>query len=288
MPGDPAQVVYVWFDALANYITALGYGGGGGLYERWWRASDERLHVIGKGILRFHAVYWPAILLSAGEPLPSAIFVHDYLTVNGQKLSKSLGNTIDPAVIVERYGADALRWWLLREPPRVGDADFREERLVARGNELADELGNLVNRTVSLVRRHRPEGLPADGEAPPSAGALLQALRGLRAGVDRGLADFDFGRALGAPWRVVAEANRFVSAARPWELARAERAGDPGAGAELDAVLAALDRTCAHLASELGPFLPAGAARIARVLNEADPRHGRVLFPKLATAGGGR
>lgn len=146
--GDLSQVIYVWFDALGNYITALDYASDGDAYREWWQRSDERLHVIGKGIIRFHAIYWPAILLSAREPLPTTIFVHDYVTVEGQKLSKSLGNAIDPHRLVERYGADAVRWWFLRDVPRNGDVDFREELLAARANELADGLGNLINRTI--------------------------------------------------------------------------------------------------------------------------------------------
>jgi methionyl-tRNA synthetase len=125
VPGDESQVVYVWFDALANYVTALGYGDSGDDYERWWRASDERLHVVGKGIVRFHAVYWPAILLSAGEPLPSAILVHDYLTMGGRKLSKSLGSAIDPERLAAAYGVDAVRWWCLRDVPLPRGAAWR-------------------------------------------------------------------------------------------------------------------------------------------------------------------
>jgi methionyl-tRNA synthetase len=117
--------------------------------------------VIGKGILRFHAVYWPALLLSAGEPLPTRIFVHDYVTVEGQKLSKSRTTHADPAALAARYGTDALRWWFLRDVPRAGDADFREDQLAARANELADDLGNLVNRTITLVNRFRPNGVDA-------------------------------------------------------------------------------------------------------------------------------
>ena len=151
VPGDPTQVVYVWFDALGNYVTALDYGSGGERYRTWWEGSDERVHVVGKGIIRFHAVYWPAILLSAGEPLPTAIVVHDYLTVDGRRISKSAGGSADPAALAARYGVDALRWWLVRDVPRSGDVDFREELLAARANELADGLGNLVNRTIALA-----------------------------------------------------------------------------------------------------------------------------------------
>jgi len=159
VPGDPDQVIYVWFDALAYYITALDYGSGGARFERWWERSAQRSHVIGKGIIRFHAVYWPAILLSAGVALPTDIFVHDYLTVNGAKISKSAGGgAFAPDAVAARLGSDALRWWFVRDVPRSGDVDVREELVAARANELADGLGNLVNRTIALVGRWRPEG----------------------------------------------------------------------------------------------------------------------------------
>jgi methionyl-tRNA synthetase len=190
VPGDPSQVIYVWWDALGNYITALGYGAGADDYQRWWGAADRRIHLAGKGVLRFHAVYWPAILLSAGEPLPTDILVHDYLTIDGRKISKSpsgqpgaaaaaaavageLGvaggpdDAVDPAALAGRFGTDAVRWWLLREVPRVGDADFTVARLVARANDdLANDLGNLVSRVVSLVHRYRDGRVPRSAEPP--------------------------------------------------------------------------------------------------------------------------
>ncbi|GAA3125642.1 methionine--tRNA ligase [Streptosporangium carneum] len=165
VPGDPDQVIYVWWDALGNYLTAPGYGTGG--HGHWWTRADRRVHVLGKGVLRFHAVYWPAMLLSAGEALPTDLLVHDYLTVNGRKISKSGGAAVDPIGLVEAYGVDAVRWWLLRDPPRVGDADFTVERLIARyDDELANGLGNLVNRVVSMVHRYRGGLMP---ETPVSA-----------------------------------------------------------------------------------------------------------------------
>ena len=280
VPDDASQVVYVWFDALGNYVTALDYGTGGEHYGEWWERSDERVHVIGKGILRFHAVYWPAILLSAGEPLPTAIFVHDYLTADGRKLSKSLGNTADPGELAARYGGDALRWWFVRDVPRSGDTDFRVELLAARANELADDLGNLVSRTVALVARFRPHGVrPAT--PPGDARALLAAAARAGAEIDGALARFDIRSAAEALWRAVAEANRFVSAERPWELAKAERAGDAEAGERLDAVLSALVEGCRTIARELSPFLPDAAARIERVLAERDVALARTLFPKV-------
>ena len=263
VPDDPSQVIYVWFDALANYVTALE----GGAYDTWWRGSDERVHVIGKGIVRFHAVYWPAILLSAGQPLPSAIFVHDYLTVGGQKLSKSLGTAIDPVDVIDRYGADALRWWFVRDVPRAGDADFRAELIGARANELADGLGNLVNRTIALVRRHGP----VQGGEIPEAATLVAACAKLPSAIDDALARFDLRGAANALWDVVADANRFVSATRPWERADADR--DAAPGVQLDA--------CACIAHELRPFLPTAAERIEAALAALDPEQGRALFPKF-------
>jgi methionyl-tRNA synthetase len=171
VPDDPEQVIYVWWDALGNYLTALDYAHRGQDYQHWWVHSDQRVHLLGKGVLRFHAVYWPAMLLSAGEPLPTDILVHDYLTVDGNKISKSTGTAIDPVALVDRFGTDSVRWWLLREEPRVGDADFTVDKLTARANrDLANDLGNLVNRVVSMLHRYR-DGQPAGTTASPAADA---------------------------------------------------------------------------------------------------------------------
>ena len=278
VPADPTQVIYVWFDALANYITALESGSDSEAYRDWWRESDERLHVIGKGITRFHAIYWPAILLSAAQPLPTAIFVHDYLTVEGQKLSKSLGTAIDPVWVVRRFGTDALRWWFLREVPPNGDVDVREELIAARANELADGLGNLINRTIALVSRNQPERAQPTSEAA----SLLSLCDELPSAIDEALAVFDLRAATAALWEVVAEANRFVSATQPWELARAARAGDRHAAERLGRILGSLLDACRAITAELRPFLPAAADRIATALDELDEGQGRKLFPKVA------
>jgi len=175
VPGYPGQVIYVWWDALGNYITALGYGAGGELYARWWGGHGRRIHLAGKGVLRFHAVYWPAVLLSAGLPLPTDILVHDYLTIDGRKISKSAGSgqAANPVALAGQFGTDAVRWWLLREVPRVGDADFTADRLIARANEdLANDLGNLVSRVISMAHRYRQGCLrPLPGILPDGAGA---------------------------------------------------------------------------------------------------------------------
>jgi methionyl-tRNA synthetase len=273
VPGDPDQVVYVWWDALANYVTALGYGGDDAAYRTWWLEAAERVHVIGKGILRFHAVYWPALLLSTGQPLPTAIFVHEYLTVDGAKLAKSAGNAVDPHDLVERYGVDALRWWLLRDVAPLGDTDFTDQRLLTRYHQdLANGVGNLVNRVLSLVHKH-------DREAGTGRIPITSPGRELSSTIDRALAVFDFRAATEAITAVVSTANRLIETERPWEPAEHEPAAE-----RLNAVLAGLLETCHTLARELTPFIPAGAARIAAQLGGESTR--QPVFPRrLASPG---
>jgi methionyl-tRNA synthetase len=280
VPDDQSQVIYVWFDALGNYITALDYANHGDLYGRWWRESQQRLHVVGKGVIRFHAVYWPAFLLSAGEPLPTTIFVHEYLTFGGDKLAKSAGASADPASLVDRYGGDALRWWFLRDVTRVGDTDFREQLVAARGNELADEIGNLISRVITLINRARPNGLTSVETVPAAAAALRADAQTLGPRIDAALGEFDFRAAAGAIIELAAHANRLVSSTRPWELARAERNADHARSRELGADLAALLDTCRILGSELAPFLPAAARRINHAITARDAGEARQLFTK--------
>jgi methionyl-tRNA synthetase len=247
VPDDPSQVIYVWWDALGNYLTALGYGAGN--HRRWWTDAENRIHLVGKGVLRFHAVYWPAMLLSAGEVPPTEILVHDYLTVDGRKISKSAGTGVDPAALAGEYGTDAVRWWLLREVPRVGDADFTLDRLTGRADdELANGLGNLVNRVVAMVHKYR------DGRAPEGSRDATdqQAL------IDAALADADFRRATSVVVGLVDETNRHINRVRPWAITDRR---------ELDDVLDGLVRTCRTIAELLTPFLPGAAARIGRQLD---------------------
>jgi methionyl-tRNA synthetase len=259
VPDDPDQVIYVWWDALGNYLTALDYAGDGENLRRWWAGASRRVHLLGKGVLRFHAVYWPAMLLSAGQAVPTDIVVHGYLTENGRKISKSSGATVDPYDLVGKYGTDAVRWWLLREVPRGADADFTVDRLVSRANdELANGFGNLVNRVVSMIHRYRDGHVPVTSANAPDANDLEAAIGNAPGLIAGALEDFDFRRATEAVWRVADAANRYVNHTRPWDLAKA------GDDAELEAVLSALLRACQVTGRHLAPFLPDAAARITR------------------------
>ena len=303
VPGDSSQVMYVWFDALGNYITALDYANEGPLYQRYWQQNPYRVHVIGKGITRFHAIYWPAMLLSANVPLPTAIFVHGYVTVDGQKIGKSLGNTVDPVTLATTYGIDSVRYYLLRQVRSTVGGDFTLARFIeAHNGDLADRLGNLLNRTVRMVERYYGSYVPypdpstrADAERPLLATAVSLPIR-----LDDAMNHFLPHEALGAIWELVAAANRYVDASKPWELAQQRNQGDAVAEARLGAVLYNLVEVLRLVAYFCQPFLPETAAAIAQQLNvsldgewEEEARWGRyvagtavqpgdILFPKLA------
>jgi methionyl-tRNA synthetase len=278
VPGDPDQIIYVWWDALTNYITALGYGGDDEqLYRDWWVNSGERVHVIGKGITRFHAVYWLALLLSARQPFPSAIYVHEYLSVNWAKLSKSTGNAISPYELTDRFGTDAVRWWLLREVARFGDTNFTVERLVKRANsDLANGLGNLQNRTLTLVHKYREGQLTKPSGATSVGTQLVKAYQALPHLIDDALARFDFRAATDAIWSVVEAGNRLVETERPWQLARREKQGEHRATTRLDELLSVLVEACRILAAELQPFIPAGASALS---NQFHTHRGSIAPP---------
>jgi methionyl-tRNA synthetase len=224
------------------------------------------------------------MLLSAGLPLPTDILVHDYLTVDGRKISKSAGTTVDPAALAATYGTDAVRWWLLRDVPRIGDADFTPDRLTTRADaDFAGGLGNLVHRIVTMVHRFRDGIVPASAPADSRELALADVYRKAPDLVDTALADFDFRRAIHALWEIVEEANRCIDATRPWELAREERRGNGEAAKRLDIVLGTLVTACRVLADELRPFIPNAAARITGQLTSVGGLlpAAQPLFPRL-------
>jgi len=271
-PGDPQQTVYVWFDALINYLSATGFPDAG--FARLWPAD---LHVIGKGITRFHCVIWPAMLLAADLALPRCVWAHGYVQWEGAKMSKTAGTAVTLADAVTRHGPDALRYFLLREIGFENDGDFSWDRLDARYTaDLADTLGNLVSRALSMVHRYRGGVVPRDPGhyATPLEAAGREALAAYARAMDAyALAD-----GAAAIIALAGHANRYVEETAPWKLAKA------GADAALDTVLANLVRTVARLAGLAGPFLPEKAAAIWDMLGTGRP-HGDLRLGDLAAPG---
>jgi len=253
VPDDDAHIMYVWLDALTNYITAAGYPDTDGGYAKWWPAD---LHMVGKDILRFHAVYWPAFLMGAGLEPPKRVFAHGWWTVEGEKMSKSLGNAIDPLKLVETYGLDQVRYFLLREVPFGNDGDFSQKAMANRMNsELANDLGNLSQRVLSMVAKNCDATVPQPGAFTPADEALLGAAAAL---LDVQRAAYDaqaFNRALEAVFEVVGRANRYVDEQAPWAL----RKTDP---ARMATVLYTLIETVRHVAILLQPVMPQSIARM--------------------------
>ncbi len=254
VPNDPAHVVYVWLDALTNYVSAVGYPDvDGDDYRRFWPAD---LHMVGKDILRFHAVYWPAFLMAAGLEPPRRVFAHGWWTNEGQKISKSLGNVIDPHALIAQYGLDATRYFLLREVPFGADGDFSHRAMVQRMNaDLANDYGNLAQRSLSMIAKNCGGTVPEPGKLAAPDQALIDAAAALAGRVRDHLALQQFHKALEAIWEVVGEANRYVDAQAPWTL----RKTDP---ARMATVLYTLAETVRRLALLTQPFMPAASARL--------------------------
>jgi len=253
-PGDPQQTVYVWFDALINYLSATGFPEAG--YEKHWPAD---LHVVGKGITRFHCIIWPAMLLAAGIGLPKRVWAHGYVQWEGAKMSKSAGTAVDLETAIARYGPDALRYYLLRDIGFWNDGDFTWDRFDARYTaDLADGLGNLASRSLAMIVRYRDGIIPAGATTPLDARAS-----GVVESYDAALGDaFDFVKALDAVWSLVNGANQYIVQREPWALAKA------GRDAELDETLAALARCLYRIAVLVEPFIPGKAAELWRALGQ--------------------
>ena len=270
VPGDASQIIYIWFDALASYLASLGFPRETEDFSRYWQATTSaREHLIGKGILRFHAVYWPALLLSAGLPLPSAIKAHGYVTLEGDKIGKSRGNSVDPFALVERFGASAVRFYCLRHLHTTKDSDFRLERLrEAHDTELAGKLGNLLQRVSALSLRHPNLALDGPGSAASEADLELSgAAERCAREVDEAFGAFSVHEALAHVFELVGAANRYADAQEPWTLSRRALAAEtPAAAAEplaqLGHVLSALCESLRVIAILLWPFLPEAARDI--------------------------
>ncbi|MFP6888808.1 MAG: methionine--tRNA ligase [Nitrospinota bacterium] len=267
VPGDPKHVIYVWFDALSNYATAAGFGsveGGSGLPDDTPWPADQ--HFIGKDILRFHSVYWPAFLLSAGVPLPGQVFSHGWWTIEGQKMSKSLGNAVDPHWLIEEYGVDAIRYFILREIPFGVDGDFSHRQLINRVNsDLANDLGNLLYRTLNMVRRYRGGKLSRSAEGPGAANeeALSGAAAGVAARYETQMEETNLQGGLRSVWELVSAANKYIDAAAPWALAKS------GPEERLDSALYHAGAALRVIAAMICPVMPATADKIAAQLGLA-------------------
>ncbi len=254
VPGDDRHIMYVWVDALTNYITALGFPDEQDLkFKRYWPAD---LHVIGKDIVRFHAVYWPAFLMSAGIDLPRRIFSHGFLFNRGEKMSKSVGNVIDPFSLAEAYGVDQLRYFFLREVPFGQDGNYSHEAIVARINaDLANDLGNLAQRSLSMIAKAFGGRLPHPGAFTANDNTILTAADAMIGKAREAMKTQQLHQVLNAVWSVVADANRYFAAEAPWALAKT----DPQRQGTVLYVTAEVIRQIAILAQ---PFMPRSAAQL--------------------------
>lgn len=253
VPNDSTQRQYVWFDALNVYQSGIGFGWDEDKYDKWWPAD---IHVIGKGIIRFHAVYWPAFLLSAGLKLPKKIFVHGYYTVNGQKMSKTIGNVYDPVPLLEKYGADPLRYYCLAKTPPFTDGDFSEEKFVeAYNSDLANGLGNLVARVAKLCER-------ASAQFSEKSTQYAE---------NRSLEEFRFDEAVKEIWGWITETDQTIEKDQPWKLE----------GKDLEKVLAGYRENILRIATALQPFLPETAEKVLKQFGGTSVKSESPLFPRI-------
>ncbi|OGM56598.1 methionine--tRNA ligase [Candidatus Woesebacteria bacterium RIFCSPHIGHO2_12_FULL_46_16] len=266
VPGDPTQRIYVWFDALNIYQSGIGFGWDDKKYNKYWPAD---VHAIGKGILRFHAIYWPAFLLSAGLALPKAIFVHGYLTVNGQKMSKSLGNVVDPIEFIEKYGADALRYYLLAKVSPFADGDFSEEKLKDAYNaDLANGLGNLVARVAKLAENLTIPDNPTVDKIIHETPTLPKKTLTLYA---QAIEKYEFDEALKLLWQDIKIVDQYINEWQPWKLT----------GEKLTRVVSVSVDALRYLSTQLKPFLPETAERIEKQFTGPKIKSREPLFPRL-------
>jgi methionyl-tRNA synthetase len=269
VPGDPEHVMYVWVDALTNYITGVGFPDEKDANWRYWPAD---VHIIGKDIIRFHAVYWPAFLMSAGIPVQKRVYAHGFLFNRGEKMSKSVGNVVDPFNLADQYGVDQMRYFFLREVPFGQDGSYNHEAIVARINaDLANDLGNLAQRSLSMIAKQLGGVLPEPGAFSDTDRAILEQADGMIGLARTAMASQQIHQALNAVWGVVAEANRYFAGEAPWALAKT----DPARQRTVLYVTAEVVRQIAILAQ---PAMPESCAKMLDVLGiPADQRDFKFL-----------
>lgn len=267
VPGDDTQVMYVWLDALSNYITVLGYPD----REEWKEYWPADVQVVGKDILRFHAGIWPAMLLGLGLPLPKILLVHGFINVGGAKMSKSIGNVIDPNEIIDQYGLDAHRYYMTRHVPTQEDGDFTWEKFEnAYNNELGNDLGNLVQRIAAMITRYQAGVIGDAPQAEHDMGPYRDAMNA-----------FEFNKAFDIVWNTVRSLNQYLENVKPWEIAK-NREKDPEAAEHLSEVLAHGASTLLQVADLLTPFMPTTAEAIRSLFaSGVVPAEVTPLFPKL-------
>ncbi len=261
---DPKHTVYVWLDALSNYITALGYGSGDDtLYRKYWPAD---IHLVGKEIVRFHTIIWPIMLHALGLPLPKQVFGHGWLVLDGGKMSKSVGNVVDPVILCNRYGSDAIRYYLMREMPFGSDGLFTYESLLGRINaDLANDLGNLVSRTVAMIKKYFDGKIPACGKMEEIDIKLKELALSIPSTVEKQMDALQFSAALSEVWRLVSECNRYIDQTQPWVLGRTEESKP-----RLSTVLYTLAECTRFVAVLIGPVMPQTPARIFEQIGLGD------------------
>ena len=276
VPGSPDHVMYVWLDALTNYITGLGYPDETELFDRYWPAD---VHLIGKDVVRFHAVYWPAFLMSAGLALPKMVYGHGFLLASGEKMSKSVGNVLDPFPLAERFGVDALRYFLMREVPFGQDGSCSDEAIVARANaELANSFGNLAQRTLSMIFKNLGGIIPAPGEAAEDKALLASVATAVETEIPEAFERFAFSQGLEAWLKAVFACNAYVDTQAPWAL----RKTDPD---RMAAVLGTIAQAVRQLAEAIAPVTPASAEKLIALIDSGQsgqPIEQPVpIFPRL-------
>jgi methionyl-tRNA synthetase len=283
VPGSEKHVMYVWVDALTNYLTGVGYPGDTESYRKYWPAD---VHVIGKDIIRFHAVYWPAFLMSAGIPLPKQVFGHGFLLHRGEKMSKSVGNVVDPLVLAEAFGVDQLRYFLLRDVTFGQDGSYSAEAIVTRVNaDLANSFGNLAQRTLSFIARNCDGALPVGGKGDAADQALLALVSDVtRRDVPGHFSDLALSQGLEGWLKAVFACNQYIDAQAPWTLRKTD-------AARMTAVLATLYMAIRDLAIAIAPVIPASAAKLLDQMGiPADERSFAALedgesYARLAASG---